>query len=222
MVNSKHAFWQALVFTIIIFSLGMILGFFLELRQSDRVYANLVNSELNILDEQLRQRIISDSNVSCDLAKESMFNFADKIYEDAVDLEESDETGRITDLGALHKRYDLLRTLLLFEAEKLKQRCMEDFHIITYLYLYNIEDIVLNSKQSYFSRQLFDLKSEYPEDIILIPIAINTDVASVDLLVKSRNLNSYPVIVIDGKNFVTEFSTLDELTNLVFGNTSAP
>jgi hypothetical protein len=219
---SKHAFWQALVFTIIVFSLGMILGFFLELKQSDKFYTSLVDSELNILDEQLRQRIIFDSNVSCPLAKESLFSFADKIYEDALNLEEVDGTGRITDLGVLHKRYDLLRTLLLIEAEKLKERCKGDFNIISYLYLYNIEDIEISSKQNYFSRQLFDLKSEYPLDIILIPIAVDTGVASVDLLVKSRGINKYPVIMVNNEKFVTEFSTLEELEELIFGKTPSP
>jgi hypothetical protein len=219
---SKHAFWQALVFTVIVFSLGVILGFFLEVRQSDKIYLDLVDSELNILDEQLRQRIISDSNVSCILAKESLFVFADKIYEDALGLEEIDGVGRITDLSLLHKRYDLLRTLLLFEAEKLKQRCKEDFNIIVYLYLYNIDDIEVSSRQNYFSKQLFDIKLEHPKNVILIPIAVDTDVASVELLVKSRGISIYPTIMINGDRFVTEFSTLDELEELIFSTTSSP
>lgn len=213
---SKHAFWQALVFTVIVFSLGMLLGFFLELGQSQSIYSNLVNSELNILDEQIRQRVISDNNVSCELGKESLFSFADKIYDDAIELEEIDGTGRIGDLTVLHKRYDLLRTLLLLEAEKLKQRCAQDFHILTYLYYYNTDDVQTSSKQNYFSRLVFDFKSDNPEKVILIPIAIDTGVASVDLLVDSLNSNKYPAIIVNKNLVITDTISLEELEELVF------
>jgi len=219
---SKHAFWQALVFTVIVFSLGIVLGFFLELGQSEKIYYNLIDSELNILDEQLRQRIVSEENVSCELAKESIFSFADKIYADAFALESADGTGRLTDLTVLHKRYDLLRTLLLLEAEKLKKRCGEEFHIVLYFYLYNTEDIEITSRQNYFSGQIFDLKLEYPEDIILIPIAVDTGVSSVELLVESRNVKNYPVIIVDGEKIIAEFSTLEQLKTLVFSSTNSP
>jgi uncharacterized protein YneF (UPF0154 family) len=81
---TKHAFWQALVFAVIVFSLGLILGFFIETVQTDKIYSKLIQSELNILDDQLRQKLISDSNLSCSVSKDSLFSFADKIYYDAL------------------------------------------------------------------------------------------------------------------------------------------
>lgn len=217
---SKAAFWQALVFTVIVFTLGMIGGFFLEMRQSEAIYSRLVDSELNIIDEQLRQRIILDSNLSCSLAKESLFFFADKIYDEAIELEDADATGRLGDLTVLHRRYDLLRTLLLLEAQNLKERCNENFHLITYFYLYNVDDIEISSKQNYFSRQVFDLKTNHAQDVILIPIAVDTNVASVDAFVKSIGLKTYPVIIIDNHKTVNELISLEELEALVFGNGS--
>lgn len=217
---SKHAFWQALVFTIIVFSLGMLLGFFLEFNQSQSVYSNLVSSELNILDEQIRQRVISDNNVSCEIGKESLFLFADKIYGDAIELEKIDGTGRIGDLTVLHKRYDLLRTLLLLEAEKLKQRCGQDFHIITYLYYYNSDDIQTSSQQNYLSRLVFDFKINNPRSVILIPIAIDTGLASVDLLVESLNSDQYPAIIVNKNLVITEMVSLEELSELVLNESS--
>lgn len=219
---SKHAFWQALVFTLIIFSLGLLLGFFIEFKQSERVYFELVDSELNILDEQLRQKIISDTNISCELAKESLFSFADKIYTDAVALEDSDATGKLTDLTVLHRRYDLLRTLLLLEAQNLKERCKGDFHIVSYLYYYNVDDVEISSKQNYFSRQLFDLKSIHPKEVILIPIAIDTKVASVEIFVKSLGNNTYPSIIINRDKVISNFVTLQELEDLVFSGVVSP
>ena len=217
---SKHAFWQALIFTLIVFSLGLIFGFFLEVVQSDNIFSRLVDSEINILDEQLRQRILTDANVSCALAKESLFSFADEIYDEAIELEEADGTGRLGDLTILHKRYDLLRTLLWIDAENMKKRCDSDFHIITYLYLYNNEDIDVSSQQNYFSNLLLDFKIEYPKEVVLIPIAVDTNVESLEVLVKSRDIDNFPVIVVDGSEVVSSLLSLDELEDLIFGNNS--
>lgn len=217
---SKHAFWQALVFAIIVFSVGMLLGFYLELGQSQSIYSDLVSSELNILDEQVRQRFILDNNVSCSLGKDSLFSFADKIYDEAINLEEIDGTGRLTDLTVLHKRYDLLRVLLLLEAEKLKERCAEDFQIITYFYYYNSEDVQISSRQNYFSRLVFDLKSKYPGEVILVPIAVDTGVASVNLLVESLGASEFPAIRVNKGPLVTDLISLQNLENLAIDETS--
>jgi hypothetical protein len=217
---SKHAFWQALVFAVIVFSVGMLLGFYLEIGQSQSIYSDLVGSELNVLDEQVRQRIIVDNNVSCSLGKDSLFSFADKIYDEAIDLEEIDGTGRLTDLTLLHKRYDLLRVSLLLEAEKLKERCAQDFQIVTYLYYYNSDDVQISSRQNYFSRLLFDLKKKYPDKVILIPIAIDTDVASVNLLVESLGATEFPAIRVNDGPLVTDLISLNNLENLALEETS--
>lgn len=217
-MNSKNAFWQALVFTAIVFFLGIALGFFLENKQSGELFNRLVDSEINILDDQLRERIISDFEFDCSLAKESLFNFADKIYEEAGQLEEEDSPGRLNDLAILHKRYDLLRTMLWVESTQLMEKCRVDFHVLVYLYEYKNEDIDVASKQFYYSRMLFDLKSAYPDKVILIPIAVDTGVSSLELMLKSRELNVFPVIVINDKKTVMEIITLGDFEDLVFSN----
>ena len=50
--KSKHVFWQALVFTVIIFAMGLILGFYLESSRTNEVELRLLGSEVNLLDEQ--------------------------------------------------------------------------------------------------------------------------------------------------------------------------
>ena len=139
MVNSKHAFWQALVFAIILFGIGLILGFFLESYRADKVQFNLIDSEINILDDQLRNKIIGDFDIDCDIAVQSNFDFADKIYSEALKLEKYDSASKTSDgsFFILHRRYDLLRVLLWTESIELRERCNEDFHTVVYLYDYN-------------------------------------------------------------------------------------
>src|SRR3989338_8184405 len=110
MVNTKHAFWQALIFTIIIFSIGLIMGYFLENSRADKIELSLLNSEISILDQQIRNRGITQFDIGCEEAKESTFSFANKIYDEAVQLEKYDSQAKfVQTTKILHKRYDLLR-----------------------------------------------------------------------------------------------------------------
>lgn len=218
MVNNKHVFWIAFVFTAIIFIIGLIFGFFLESYRSDKVEISLLYSEVNLLDEQIREQIPSNFNVSCQDIRDSTFNFADKIYGEALKLENYDSSSKFLDsLYILHKRYDILRMMLWSESIDVKKRCSYNFHTLVYLYEYNTEDIDTNSKQAFFSNLLIDLKNNHDKELLLIPIAANMDLESVNMVVKSYNITEYPVIIIDEQKIVKEVLTLNELEKEVFG-----
>lgn len=217
MVSSKHAFWQALVFTIIVFGIGLIIGFFLESYRADKVQFNLIDSEINILDDQLRTRIIGDFDIDCDVAVQSTFDFADKIYTEAVKLESYDSASKISDsFLILHRRYDLLRTLLWLESIELKEKCGRDFHTVVYLYDYATEDINIRSTQLFYSRLLLDLKNKYPDEVLLIPIAAGTNLESVDLIVENYGITEFPSVIVDELEVISGVITFEELETIVF------
>lgn len=215
--NSKHAFWQALVLAIIIFSLGLLAGYFIDVARAEESQEALIKSDINVLDDQLRSRIITDLDVSCELAIPSLFSFADKVYDEAVRLEEYESASKLGNtLELLHRRYDLLRTLIWLEAIELKEKCGDSFNTIVYMYNYEEQDVAAKAQQLFYSRLLFDLKLAHPEDIILLPIAVDTDLVAVDLLVKSYGVESFPIIIINEDIKIDGIVTLDELENIVF------
>ena len=135
MVNSKHAFWQALVFTIIIFGIGVLMGFFLENSRSNAIENLIIESEIGILDEQITSQGLGKFEISCEETKKSVFIFADKIYQEALQLEKFDSSAKFTEsLISLHKRYDLLRVLLWIEGIELKEKCGEKIHTLVYIF----------------------------------------------------------------------------------------
>jgi len=213
MVNSKHAFWQALVFTGIIFGIGLMLGFFLENSRANSIERNIFNSELNLLDDELRNRVITDFEVDCDTAKQSTFDFANKIYEEAIILEEVDGASNFMDLFEVHRRYDLLRTTVWLESIELRKNCGDLFHTFVYFYEYQTEDIDISSQQLFYSRLLFDLKLKYPDEVILIPVAGNTELSSIELILKEYGIEELPVIIIDEEHIISGFPTFKELEN---------
>lgn len=217
-MNNKNAFWQALVFTILVFVLGIFLGFFLESSRADTLQVDLMKSEVNLLDQQLRNKVTEDLNIDCSLAIKGTFDFADKIYAEAVNLEKYDSAIKLdNNLNEIHRRYDLLRAILWIESLKLRERCGEDFHTVVYFYQYRVEDLGLRSRQNFFARILEDVKAKYPQEILLIPIAANMNLDSVNLALANYGITEVPVILIDENKTIHEVITLEELEKEIFG-----
>jgi len=216
MASSKHAFWQALVFTIIVFIIGLILGFFLESNRAENVEIAILDSEINLLDEQIRNKGIEQFDIDCDLSKESTISFADDIYQEALKLEKYDATSKFSEtLRTLHKRYDLLRMLLWIEGINLKKSCGEEIHTVVYFFQYASDNVGIEAKQSAISRLLLDLKNKHGNDLLLIPIAGNLELESIDLILKKYNVPNPPAIIINEEKVITDLITFDELESIV-------
>lgn len=70
---ARHAFWQAFLAAVLVFVTGLLLGFFLESGRIAEVQHVLYASEVNVLDEQLRGRLLTDLSLDCSLAKKQQF-----------------------------------------------------------------------------------------------------------------------------------------------------
>lgn len=212
----KHVFWQALLYTIFVFGSGLLGGFLLEDSRSQSVETALVKSEVNILDEQLRNRLFDNFNVDCDVAIQSTFSFADSIYKEASDLDDYSKANILeSDLKLLQRRYDLLRMMLWSESIDLKDRCGGKFHTLVYLYEFKPEDSQIKAKEEVMSRLTLDLKEKRGHDVLLIPIATDTDLSSVGVAVSNFEIQKMPVIIIDEKTVVSDLLSLEELESLI-------
>tara|TARA_Y100000310_G_C20442966_1_gene696983 strand:- start:104 stop:760 length:657 start_codon:yes stop_codon:yes gene_type:complete len=217
MVKKRSIFLQALLFAVFVFSIGLFLGFVVESNRSDSVGLNLLNSEVDLLDEQLRNKFLENFNISCDLAVSNTFEFADRIYIEGLKLEEYEAASKFGgSLDIIHRRLDLLRSILWQESIDLKKECADDYHTVVYLYDYETEDIDKRAEQLFLSRLLLDLKLENPSKILLIPIAANSGLTSVNLVLDHYRITELPVVIIDEETVVDEFVTLDSLRSKVF------
>lgn len=222
MVSPKHAFWQALVFTLVIFALGLMFGFFIESYRSSAVQQVLSQSEVNLLDEQLRDSAFTNFNISCSDAVQSTFSFADRVYGEAVQLEQYDQATTLTaPLTSAHQRYDLLRLMLWTESSHLKKKCGNQTNIVVYLYDYNTDSTETKAEQNVYSSLLTDLKAKYPSQVLLIPMAANLNLDSITIAAKSYGINSYPAIIVNDRVVLTGSLTSADLENAIFHNNNA-
>ncbi len=210
--NNKHAFWQALVMALIIFWTGIILGVLFENSRINKIEEFYKQSETDILDIQLASDILNAYNFDCNFALYESISFADRIYEEAKTLEKYDASNKITeDMINLHKRYDLLRTILWRNTIMLQEKCPKKVNVVVYLYEYVNPSINTQAKQIALSKVLLDLKKKHGDKIILIPIAYDTNVKSLSLFREEFSLDKFPVIFINQKNKVTELTTIENL-----------
>ncbi len=213
-MNQKHVFWQALLITVFIFGLGILTGFVLENWRTGKIDSLFQQSEINLLDVKLQNQIYAETNFNCNSAIQENIQFADRIYEEAKLLDRYETATRLsTSIFHEHKKYDLLRALLLLNSIKIKEKCNASYYEVVYFYNFNEQDLDKKAKQSVFSNQLRDIKEIKGREMLLIPIAGNLDVSSINLLMEMYNVNEneLPVIVINKKIKITELKNIDDV-----------
>jgi len=210
--NQKYIFLYALILTFVVFNIGIFFGYMLESSRIDKINTLYLNAEMELIDQMTQKDALEIIDLDCSLLVEENIKFADRIFEEALLIPKYEDANRINgDIKFQHKRFDLLRTLFWVNSIKIKQKCNSDYHNLVYFYKYNNPSIEQESKQKFFSNLLQELKSEFGENIMLIPIAGDNDIPSINLLLQEYEINELPVILIDEKTKITEVDNIEEL-----------
>ncbi len=215
LVNSKHAFWQALIVTIAIFVIGIFLGIVIEGKRADEASERFIESEISLMDSLALSNLAqaSENNpLSCDILIEANINFADRVYNEALSIEDYGAAERLTDnVGVVLKRYDLMRTILWINVMEIPDECMEETSVVVYLFDRNAENLEEKSLNKVWERVLFYLKSEKGEEIILIPINADMEFISLNSLLSEFNITKTPAVIIDNEHVIKETMSVDDL-----------
>jgi len=190
------------------------MGYMLETSRINKINSLYLNTEIELLDQIIQKEASGVLSPSCKILIEENIKFGDSIYAEAQIIEEYENANQMSaEIEFQHKRFDLLRTLFLTNSIKIKQGCNSSYHNIVYLYQYNDPDTAQSSKQRFFSNALRELKEKYGSEIMLIPIAGDNDIPSVNLLRDNYNITQLPSVLIDEKVVLTEIGSLEELEN---------
>ena len=208
----RSIFWEALILSIFIFASGIFLGYLLEKNRTNDIITLYQQSELDLLDMKVQDNILSTIDLRCSKFFNETISFADRVYEEAKLLEKYEGANEITEgIEIQHKKYDLLRTILWTDTIRLKERCVTNFSTVVYFYEYNSQDQDLRAEQSVFAKKLEEIKQEQGDKLILIPIAGNLDVNSIEYLKFSYNITRLPSVLIDEE---TKIESIEELSSI--------
>lgn len=210
--SRKHVFWEALLITVVVFFLGLLIGVAYEGGRLDKINEYYALSEISLMDILALNDAMGLSNLNCDNLLQTNINFADKIYEEARLMEKYESAGRILNsMDLVHTKYDLMRTFLWINSIKISEKCEDEFDTVVYLYNYKTRDLTKKATQNVWSKILFDLKQKYGGDVILIPIAADSGLSSLDSILRNFEILSYPAVIINNEHVITELSSVEDL-----------
>jgi hypothetical protein len=212
--NKKNVFWEALIITIVIFLIGLFIGILIETGNSNEINELYIKSEINLVDANAMSHLSEQSNLDCDSLKENNIKFADRIYKEAKLLEQYEISGKLTErMKLLHKKYDLLRTLLWIGNQNSLERC-KNYDLIIYLYEYESEEIEKKAKQNVWSKILLEAKKE-DKNILLIPIAGDQNITSLNLLIEEYKVEKFPAIIINNDKIIYTLQDKQTIKDLI-------
>ena len=210
--SSKHAFWEAFVITIAVFALGIFVGIAYENANANQINKFYSSSEISLIDSLALNNIFQTNTVTCSAFINSSIDFADRIYQEAYTLEQYESAGKLTDsLRLAHTRYDLLRTLLWADVMQIPDKCKTNLSTVVYLYQYDTQDLNQKAQQGVWSTVLFNLKQQEGNRIILIPIAVDSNLTSLNSLIISFNITRYPAVIIDNNYVLYNITTVNDV-----------
>ncbi len=210
--NRKRVFWEALLLTVVVFLFGLLIGIVYESSKSSDMNEYYSVSELSLMDIFALNSLVNVDSEDCLILTESNLDFADRIYEEAKTLAKYEAAGKITkEIEIVHKRYDVLRTFLWINTIKTSEKCEKDYSTVVYLYEYSSDDLTKKAEQNVWSKILSDFKEQEGGGILLIPIAADSNLTSLDSLISKFKITEYPVVIIDEKYVIKDLSSVEEL-----------
>jgi hypothetical protein len=212
--NKKNVFWEALVIVIAIFLVGFFLGLLVEEASTNEASELLLDSEVKLVDAMALTFLSEKSEISCDTIISQNVNFANRIYEEAIELERIEFSQTLTDgLRFLHRKYDLLRTLLWMNNEGPIVRC-DGYNLVVYLYELDNEDLDQGARQNVWSKLLFDIRLEN-ENVLLLPIAADQNLTVLDSLREQFGVEDLPAVIVNNEHIFYDVESGDELRKVL-------
>ncbi|MDP3987502.1 MAG: hypothetical protein Q8P81_04735 [Nanoarchaeota archaeon] len=216
--NPKNVFWEAFLLTVIVFVFGLFIGVLIEGSRVQDINDYYENSEISLIDILALNSVATLEGSSCDDLIDSSLAFADRIYDESKILDNYDEANKISDrIQIVHKKYDLLRTLLWVGSSKTQEQCDNNFSIVVYLYHRDTADINERATQNVWSKILGDLKEKKGSEIVLIPISVDSELSSLKAMTAKYDIDSYPVVIINGK-VITKTTSVADLEDYLVRN----
>lgn len=215
MVRKKNyfVFVQALFLTIVVFVIGLYIGASVEGSRALQINNYFTQSETTLLDVLSLNKLVDSNSISCESLINSEDALLNKVYEEGILLDQYEESGKLTnDLKDLHKKYDSLRTYLWIISTDIKNKCGEKIIPLVYLYNKSETDLIKRAEQSVWSKVLLDIKNNNSK-VVLIPVAVDSNLSSLNALIKRYNITSYPAVIVNEKKVFERIPEEKEVLN---------
>ena len=214
MVIQKDVFWKAAIITIIVFVLGVSLGMLIESSRTSSIRDEYKLVEVEWADIKLQSSYFQVlSPEFCDKAIKGNLNFADRVYEEGLKIERYENANKLAGKDQLlyeKQRYTLFKIDFWLNSIYLKNKCNANYTNVVYFYL-DSPSLTEKPKQDTLSLILKDLKQKHGQSIMLIPIPLNLNLATVDVVKSTYDIDVSPTILINEKTKLEGLYSLEEI-----------
>ncbi len=215
-MNRKWAFFQAFLLAGSVFIVGLYFGMSFEQGRAEVINDYYIQSEVALIDLLSLNHLIDSGNISCSKLESANYRLLDRVYEDAQILSKYEESEKLSDsLKSFHKKYDSLRTYLWINSRKISELCGRSANVIVYLYRNDQQDLAKKAEQNIWSKLLRQLKEEKGRDLFLIPIAVDTQLVSLETLIRGYEIKDYPAIIINDEKVFDKLVKKEEVESFL-------
>ena len=213
--NSKNVFWEALLIAGVVFALGLFLGVLVESGRLGQINTYYSQAQISLIDSMALSNTIAPG-ADCTNLVSSNVQFADNVYNEALILENYESSGKITnDMILAHREYDLLRTMLWQNLIKVQAMCPHQFNYIIYLYDYNPSDLTQKAEENVWSNILSEVKQQNGNNVILVPIAADSNLSSLHYMMTEHNITSLPAVIINGNETIYHLESVADIQKYI-------
>lgn len=212
----KDMFWKAGIVTLVIFISGVLLGYILENNRINEVRQDYRDLEKQWADAKIQSTFYQLMTPSfCNESIKENLNFADRVYDEGLKLEKFEDKNIISDDILYDKeRYVLLKLEFWLNSVYLKNKCNTNYTNLIYFYAQN-PTLIQKAAQNTQSLILKDLKDKHGQEIMLIPLPIDLDIATINILKDKYKITDVPTILINEKIKLDEVNSMEVIENTI-------
>ena len=210
--NQTSAFWKAAILTIIIFLLGVLLGYYLEKGRIEKIEKEFIDTDIEWADAKLQSLYYQImEKEECETAIDENIVFADKIYEQGVKLQRYEDANQLSEkMVTEKKKYALLKTEFWINSILLKEKCNAEYKNIVYFFK-NEPSMTEEEEQRVQSVVLKNVKDKYGRDVMLIPLPFGLEISTIEIMKKTYEISKAPSILIDEKIRLEGIQDMEEI-----------
>lgn len=213
-----NTFRKAAILTILVFLLGVAFGIWVDNYRLGSVKRFFSQIDVSWNDARLLNLYFERvGETYCDLMLEQNLAYNEKIYKEGLKIEEAIDVNRFTpELKVEKQRYVLLQMQFWLNSQELKEKCNFTYKNIVHLYEQTPSTKGSLAEHEVQSSVLLGLKEICGSEIMLIPLAVDINLTTIDTITKQYNITEYPAIIID-ENIVFQGLTSFEKLRAVVG-----
>ncbi|MBI4010160.1 MAG: hypothetical protein HY361_03155 [Candidatus Aenigmarchaeota archaeon] len=194
----KDVFLRSAIITTIVFIIGISIGVWLDTSRVEEVQSRLTEIDTLWNDARLQVSLygLLNRSLSCNSAIKANLQFNDNIFKEGQKLERYELTNRFAPSLLLEKsRYALLQTQFWFNSIDIKNNCNVNYSTLVYFYSYYNETVAIQQKVQ--SAVLLDVKEKCGQNVMLIPLPLDLNITTIDILKDNYRITKTPAILIN-------------------------